>query len=193
MDYLIDFIRDWGYVAVFLGSLIEGESVILTASFLAHQGYLDLSKIMLVAFIGTLVADQTLYFVGRHYGPKLFQRHPKLLPASNRAFDLLHKWDVWFILTFRFIYGVRIISPIVVGASGLAPRRFAPLNFIAAIIWTILSCSAGYLIGEMIEDIFENFHIIEKYFLYVSLALIAAIGLCVYVIRRIRHKKGPSN
>jgi len=55
---LQEFIETWGYFAVFLGSLVEGESVIFAAGFLAHEGYLSLPKIILVSFTGTLIADQ---------------------------------------------------------------------------------------------------------------------------------------
>ncbi|MBX9977531.1 MAG: hypothetical protein K2X98_04730, partial [Alphaproteobacteria bacterium] len=111
LDYFVEFIKEWGYVAVLLGSMVEGESVILTASFLAHEGYFSITKIMGIAFLGTLFADQALYQVGYHYGPRFFDRFPSAKNRTQRAFDLLHKWDSWFILSCRFIYGIRIISP----------------------------------------------------------------------------------
>ena len=43
--------------------IVEGESVILAACFMAHLGHLSLMKIMLIAFCGTLFADQTLFYV----------------------------------------------------------------------------------------------------------------------------------
>ena len=59
------FVTRWGYLAVFLGSLIEGESIILPAGYFASQGYLSLYKIMLIAFVGTVIADQLLFVFGR--------------------------------------------------------------------------------------------------------------------------------
>lgn len=181
MEHFIDFIQNYGYIAVFLGSLIEGESVILIASVLAHQGYLSLTKIMITAFIGTLFADQALYFVGRYYGPSLFERYPRFKKPAKKAFRLLHHWDSWFILSFRFIYGIRIISPIVAGASGLSPKRFIPLNFIAAFIWTVVSCVGGYMLAETVEELFENFHTIQQYSLYFLIGFVSlvVVGLCV--------------
>ncbi|MBL8676986.1 MAG: DedA family protein, partial [Alphaproteobacteria bacterium] len=102
-----EFIETWGYFAVFLGSLVEGESVIFAAGFLAHEGYLSLTKIILVSFTGTLIADQALYQVGRYYGGHLLDRFPSLKPKADRAFYLLKRYDTLFILTFRFIYGIR--------------------------------------------------------------------------------------
>lgn len=173
MDYLIDIIKDWGYIAVFLGSLVEGESVILVACFMAHLGYLSLTKIIIVAFCGTLFADQTLYYVGRYYGQALIQRFHRLHAPANRAFKLLHSWDIWFILSFRFIWGIRTISPIVIGSSGITPQRYTPLNLAAAIVWTLISCVGGYMLSGVIEDI--GLHVVKRYFGYFTISVIIFI------------------
>lgn len=185
MENFIDFIQTWGYVAVLLGSMIEGESVILTACFLAYQGYMSLPKIMIIAFCGTLFADQALYQLGYHYGPAFLERFPKMKDRSARAFRLLHKWDIWYILSFRFIYGIRIISPIVIGAAGVKPSRFIPLNFLAAAIWTLVSCIGGYLLGETVSHVLENFDVIQRYMAFILIGLIVLGGvLYKFVFKR---------
>lgn len=195
MDHIITFVENWGYVAVLLGSMIEGESVILTASFFAYKGILSLPKVMIIAFLGTLFADQALYFVGRHYGPNILKKKPGLQEKADKAFRLLHRWDIWFILSFRFIYGIRIISPIVIGASGLHPYKFTPLNLVAAIVWTILSCGGGYLLGETVEVIIENFHIVQNYILgFVGLIIIIIyLYFCLFRHKIIQRKKSRLN
>lgn len=157
--YIADFVRDWGYIAVFLGSMIEGESIIFLAGFLAHEGYLSLPKIIIVSFFGTLIADQALYFLGRQYGNSFIQRFPSFQPRAERAFQMLRKYDNIFILVFRFIYGIRIISPVVIGASGVNIKRFMILNFIAAIIWSVGSCVAAYYFAHLIMD---ELHLMPK-------------------------------
>jgi len=187
MDSLINFIQTWGYLAVLLGSMVEGESVILTASFLAAQGYMSISYIMIIAFLGTLFADQGLFFVGHYYGASFLERFPKFNKAASRAFALLQKWGTIYILVFRFIYGVRIISPLVIGASGIPIRRFVILNFIAAIIWTVISCMAGYLLGEAVEHIIMNCKIYQSYILSILFVVIAAF---VFFYRYSKKRKG---
>jgi membrane protein DedA with SNARE-associated domain len=173
LEYFIEIVKEWGYLAVLLGSMIEGESVILTACVMAYMGYLSIAKIVGIAFFGTLVADQGLYYVGRLYGHKILERFPKLKAPSEKAFTLLHKWDLWFILSFRFIYGIRIVSPIVIGTSGVPPRRFIPLNFVAALVWTSISCTGGYLLGGIIDAI--EFAVVERYIFLISAALLAIL------------------
>ncbi len=175
-----EFVENWGYIAVFLGSLIEGESIIFVAGFMAHEGYLSLPKIILIAFFGTLFADQGLYFVGRHYGNRVIDRFPSLRPRAEKAFQLLKRYDNIFILSFRFIYGIRIISPVVIGASGIGIKRFMVLNLIAALIWSVSSCVAAYYFAHLIMD---ELHLVPK----IILALVvlgSGIGFIVYKWRK---------
>lgn len=156
MKELIEFLTENGptlaYVILFLGSLVEGESVVLSAGFLAYTGFLRLDYVMMIAFSATMIADQSLYYVGRFYGPSLLARHPKWQDRTAKIFRLLNKHSIGFILVFRFIYGIRTLSPLVIGTSGIPIRRFTVLNLIAAIIWTILSCSGGYFLGYLFAD-----------------------------------------
>lgn len=186
MEHIIEFLKEWGYIAVFLGSLVEGESVILAACFMAHLGYLSLIKIMIVAFCGTLFADQTLFYVGRYYGSALIQKFHCLHAPANRAFTLLHKWDIWFILSFRFIWGIRTISPVVIGSSGITPQRFTPLNLAAAIVWTLISCIGGYMLSGFIEEV--GFHLFKRYFGLFTIGVILLIILIVALKRWTKTK-----
>lgn len=186
MEYLIEVIQNWGYLAVFLGSLVEGESVILVATFMAHLGYLSLTKIMIIAFCGTLFADQALYYVGRYYGQAIIQKFHRLHAPANRAFKLLHSWDIWFILSFRFIWGIRTISPIVIGSSGITPQRYTPLNLIAAIVWTVISCVGGYMLSGVIEDI--GLHVIKRYLGLFTAGIVICIIVFVMIKRWLKKR-----
>ena len=176
MEFLKSIISEWGYVAVFLGSLVEGESVILTASAMAEWGLLNIYTIFWIAFTVSAFADQTLFFIGRHYGPSLFDRYPKVKPGADRAFKMLHKYDFWFIFFFRFVYGIRTISPVVIGAGGIKPSRFIPINIAAAFIWAAVSCWGGYMLGDVMQDIFDHFYDIQRYIVYGVVALVVLIG-----------------
>lgn len=182
-----------GYIVVLFGSFVEGETVVLTAGFLAYKGYLSLPVIMVIAFAGSLLADQLLFYIGRFYGPNLIERKPKIKEKSERVFRLLHKYNIGFILSFRFIYGIRVASPLIIGASGISIKRFTILNFIAAVIWSVISCTAGYLLGYFFADDVE--YILEKIVKYqktaaiIAAIVIAAAAVIFYCVRRWKNKK----
>lgn len=188
-----------GYLVVFLGSMIEGEMIVLGASALAAAGCLSISTVALMAFSSTLLVDQLFFFIGRRIyrrpGRPLSERFPKLYRKSKRAVILLKKYDMWFILMFRFVYGIRAISPVVIGLCGIAPRRFIPLNFIAALLWAGISCSVGYWLGDLLFDVDPDhgvvmgsqMHWLEEGLLGI-LAVILLIALSVRTVRKFRRR-----
>jgi len=188
MESFLTFVQNWGYIAVFLGAIVEGETVILTASALAALGYLDLSKIILITFCTTVVVDQLLFKLGRHYGPAFFEKYPKLLPRANKAFSLLHRFDRWFILSFRFIYGIRVISPIVIGAANIDPKRFTILNIISAVIWTVVSCYSGYMMGDILEAGLKNLETF-KHYLMIGLGVLGLVALTYFIWKKRKLNK----
>jgi membrane protein DedA with SNARE-associated domain len=183
----------WFYLVLLLGSFVEGESVVLTAGFFAYKGYLSLPLIILISFSGTLFADQLLFFIGRWYGPGLLERRPKLKETSKRVFELLHKYHTWYILGFRFVYGVRVASPLVIGAAGISVQRFVILNFIAAIIWSVLSCLAGYVLGyffaDQIEIVIQKAIKFQKITIGIIVLIIAGVSLYYYWRRKKKEQQ----
>lgn len=150
-------LQTYGYWAVFLGAMVEGESLILTASALAAKNMLSIWVIAAVTFAGTLMADQLIFLLGHWYGPAsvryVRQRWPSVNPLIDKVLSFLGRNETVFMLSFRFIYGIRIISPFVLGAYGISFRRFSLLNIAAAALWTVLSCAAGYFLGSVFERI----------------------------------------
>lgn len=191
-DFFVQYGPIVGYIALLLGSFVEGESFVLTAGFLAFKGYLSLPVTIAVAFTGSVVADQLLYFMGRAYGPRYLSKRPKMKERAERAFTLLHRYNVWFILGFRFVYGIRTVSPLVIGTSGISVKRFAILNVIAGIIWATVSCYAGYYLGYFFADnLSQGIDLAVRFQQYTVGGIIGLIlliaGFVIY--RRKRHKK----
>lgn len=194
---LIEYGPTLGYIILLIGSFVEGETVVLTAGFLSYKGYLSLPWIIVISFLGSLIADQLLFYVGRYYGPGLIERKPALKEKSKRIFDLLHRYNVGFILSFRFIYGIRVASPLVIGASGISIKRFTILNLIAAVIWATISCFAGYMIGywfaDAVDAIIAKVIKFEK-MLIIGVGILALLAFIGYKIRSyLLRKKSKIN
>lgn len=190
MEAFVEFIKEWGYWAVFFGSLVEGESVILTASAMASQGHLSILKVSIIAFIGTTIADQVLYLIGWHYGKGIFDRFPKMHTALQRAFDLLHKYDTYFIIACRFVYGIRVASALVIGAAKIPPVRFIFLNLLSALVWTVVSCGGGYYAGSFIFKLFQHGENIQK---IIILSIIVFIITLIFILKLKKYLKNKSS
>ncbi len=148
-----EFVKEWGYLAVFLGSIFEGESILLTASALAACGFLSIYKIFFIAMITTVITDQVLFFIGYKVGTDwAVRRFPKVEKARNRVFELLHRMDIFFIFAFRFIYGIRTVSPLIIGSAKIKPSRFIFFNVLSGICWSFIGCFLGFTIADVVMD-----------------------------------------
>ncbi|MBP9930217.1 MAG: DedA family protein, partial [Rhodoferax sp.] len=141
---LTTLIADYGYWAVFIGCFLEGETVLLLAGFAAHRGMLQFEQVAAVAFVASTLGDQMFFWLGRRHGDALLRRFPRLGQQIARVQTLLDRHHVTLILSIRFLYGLRVAGPIVIGALRVAPLRFAWLNLIGAAIWAVLITTLGY-------------------------------------------------
>jgi membrane protein DedA with SNARE-associated domain len=152
-EYLI---QTYGYVALLLGALIEGETILVIAGFAAHRGYLSLPLVILIASAATIACDQFLYFMGRIYGQDFLEKRPALHARSVRFRELLQRNQNLVIVGFRFMYGMRIVAPFVIGMSGIARKRFLALNMASGLLWASLFATGGYFFGAALEIVLSD-------------------------------------
>jgi membrane protein DedA with SNARE-associated domain len=95
---LVQLLADYGYLAVFVGCLLEGETILLLAGFAAHQGHLSLPVVLAVAFVGGAVGDQVFFWTGRAGGTALLDRVPGFHEPVRRIIELLKRHDALLIV-----------------------------------------------------------------------------------------------
>jgi len=187
MSTLERLISQYGYFAVFGGTLLEGETVVVLGGFAAHQGYLWLPLVMLMAFLGSFLCDQALFLAGKRWGRRAIERRPAWRSRAARAERLLLRWQNPFIVGFRFIYGMRTISPLVIGASAVTWRRFLALNAVGAAVWAAGISTLGYLFGKAVAAALGRY---ERYVLYAVAGAIVLAVVVWFVLRRVRKGRG---
>ena len=80
LESLID---TYGYIAIFIGTLLEGETVLVLGGFAAFRGYLSLPYVILTAFIGSMLGDQFFFYLGRTHA----QCAPLFCDSRVRSFS----------------------------------------------------------------------------------------------------------
>jgi membrane protein DedA with SNARE-associated domain len=151
MEYiqrLIHEYREWFYLITVVWTFFEGETFVLLAAAVASNGEIDPFMLGGCAWTGSYLGDQCWFFVGRLAGPYLLRRFPDWQHGIDMVHRWLERWDTIFILTFRFIYGIRNFSSVAIGLSDLGVVRFMILNFIAAGIWSVVFVGTGYVCGH---------------------------------------------
>ena len=183
MDALL---AKYGLIVLFLGAGLEGEFAVVTGGILARHGSFSLSAAMIVATLGSFCIDQCWYFVGRNARNSRFVKRVAAKPLFARALDLLERRPVPFILGFRFVYGMRTVSPVAIGVAGVPIRKFLPLNAIAAMIWAPFFTWLGHKAGKAI---LPQLHRIGQYGLAI---LVAALIIGPLVWALIRWRRGAT-
>ena len=169
---LADLVTHYGYLAVFGGSLLEGETILLLAGAAAQKGYLSFAMVVAIAFVAGTLGDQILFALGRRHGATLLRRYPRLALRAAPVRRLIRRHQNGLIVGVRFMYGLRLIGPLAIGMSEVSARRFVLLNLLGAAIWAPLVVSAGYLFSHALDRLFAG---IER-FEWVAIGVLA-IGL----------------
>jgi membrane protein DedA with SNARE-associated domain len=181
-----DLITQFGYLGVLVGTFLEGETVLVLAGVAAARGYLSLPVVMAAAVAGAFLGDQTAFFIGRRYGRRILARYPALAAKAPRVQALLRRWDAPVVILLRFMYGLRIAGPIVIGTAGISPWRLAFFNFIGTLLWAPLVASIGYLAGQALDLWVGRLRYLEIA-LVMAIVLAAVIGWLVILWRRKRQ------
>src|SRR5881275_719161 len=132
------------YAIAFIWTFLEGETVILFAGFAAAQGLIDPFLLLAAAWLGSFSGDQCYFWLGRQFGTRLLDRFPRWRHGVDSALHWLERYDTGFILSFRFIYGVRNFSSFALGVSAVKWDRFLRLNFVAAGVWAVIWSLASW-------------------------------------------------
>ncbi len=182
---LQQFLQDFGYLALFLGTFFEGETILVLAGFLAFRGYMDINAVVATAFFGSYAGDQLWYFLGRKHGRRFLARKPRLQLMGVKALSCIQRHPDLWVLSFRFVYGMRTVMPVAIGLSGYPPLRYLLLNGIGAMVWAAALGYAAFHFGSVLEGMLGN---IKRYELWVLGGLIL-LGAALWLRRRLKTPK----
>ena len=174
------YIEHYGYLAILIGTFLEGETVLVLGGFAAHRGYLDLSLVILMAFIGTVSGDQLFYFLGHRHSQAVLNYRPGWRPRIDRARKMIETHRILIILSFRFLYGLRTVTPFTLGIANVPARLFVPLNILGALVWSVAIGSAGYFFGHALEIVFGRLKQVELWIM-LGIALFGGIFWLVHI------------
>lgn len=181
-------IARFGLAAVFLGAGIEGEAVAITGGVLAQNGLLPIWGVVVSAATGACVADQLWFWLARHYEHEKWIKRVENRPAFQRAVRILERHLILFTLGFRFVYGMRTVTPIAISASRIRSRTFVMLNAISAAVWGLIMAWAGFLFGRAIDPWLHRIKSATLLILAVA-AIMLLIALAPRLIRRLRRAR----
>lgn len=174
-----------GYLASFLGTLIEGEMLLLTSVISAKLGYFNLYGGLIAAFLGAFLRDSVQFLLVKKQGQKLLNRKPKLQSKLDSASGWFNKNPLLYMTFYRFAYGFGSLIIMLSGLKNVSYAKFALHSAFGVGLWTlIIGCLGYYCADIMIEQLnFIKAHSLEV------VSVLAAVGLLYwFFIKRPRDK-----
>lgn len=171
-------LQKFGYLAVFVGTFLEGETILVLAGFFAEREYLELPLVIVIAALGAYTGHVFWFWLGRTQGIRILNRHPKLKKHFGKGVRLFERYGAPTIFISQYLYGLRISCAIIVGISRISTLKFLVYQFISCVTWAILIGGLGYYFGRAVESVLGRAAHVEKWVLFVFLVI--ATGLWLY-------------
>ncbi|MBL8556741.1 MAG: DedA family protein [Phenylobacterium sp.] len=180
-----------GPFAILLGSAVEGQLSAMAGGVMAREHLISPLAVFAAAVAGTALADYILFVLGRSFRRSDFVTRASQKRGFARALALIERFPTGFILSFRFIYGLRAAGPVAIGVTRIAHRRFALLNVAGALIWASVCVGLGYLIGPALMTLMHS--TAGEAAPIVAVVLFAFVGGGVILWRRRRKDEAPES
>jgi len=201
LDFLRNAVVHYGYWAVGGALLLEnagvplpGETVLLTASFLAYSEHdLRLPWIIAVATAVTTIGGSLGYALGQYGGRPLLERYERVFRIRQTTVaqgeGLFEKYGSVTIFFARFVFGLRLIAGPLAGVLRMPWRKFLVWNFLGATAWVTVISGAGYLFGQHWGRLERA---VQRFDVAVAIVALLVVGLLWWRRRRTRIQGAPS-
>ncbi len=180
------------FLLLFLGEIgfpFPEDATLMLSGFLIASGVTKLVPTFFVVYLGLLITDFSLYWVGKKYGRKVVEHkrlHRIISPGRLlKLEDKFKKWGIWVIFLGRHIVGIRAQLFLVAGVMKMPPVRFVLADAISAVFTVTIMLALGYFGGNSIQIIKKDATRLEQY-----AVLVLFLFLAVWILYRYLRKRG---
>lgn len=174
-------------VGVF-GLPVPDETLLTFTGVMVGQGRLHFLTAWLVAAAGSMCGITLSFSLGRTGGRAVIAHYGAWLHITP---DRMRRVEAWMEHSGRlalifgyFVPGVRHVTAIVAGSSGLPLPIFMSSAYAGAAIWSLTFISIGWYVGERWQNVLGAVH----HHVVAGAIVLAALGAAIWIIRRaIRH------
>jgi membrane protein DedA with SNARE-associated domain len=169
-------LHKFGYLAVFIGTFLEGETILVMAGFFAQRGYMALPFVALAAMLGAYIGHVFWFWLGRTQGVKLLERFPKMKRHFGRGIRMFERYGAPAIFITQWLYGLRITCAVIIGISKISTAKFLIYEAVTCFVWAIVISAAGYFFGSAVERVLGRAAHIERW----GLLALLVLGLSIW-------------
>jgi len=162
MNEILNFMVRYGLLVLFvvvfieqLGAPLPSPPFLLAAGGLAGIGKMSPVPALLLATLGSLLADSIWFYVGRHRGNRILKLlcRISLEPDScvRRTEDIFVKQGMRGVVLAKFIPGLGTVMPPLAGMYRVALHRFLAFDGLGALLYTGCFLLLGFLFRNQLE------------------------------------------
>jgi undecaprenyl-diphosphatase len=166
-----------------MGVPVPGETALIAAGILAHDGKLQIEFVILIAAVAAITGDNLGYLIGRKGGRALLEKDGPLLKHRKA---ILEKGEPFFarhgpkaVFLGRWFAGLRIAAAWLAGINRMHWLTFFFWNALGGIAWATSVGLAAYFLGHIAEKIVKDAGLIG-----VGVVALAIIGFLIWRRRR---------
>ena len=169
------------------GLPVPDETLLTFAGVLISHGSLHFAPTWAAAALGSMFGITLSYVLGRTAGMAVIHRYGRWIHVGQEELDRVEAWlartGKWTLVFGYFVPGVRHVTGVVAGASGLPARTFAAFAYAGACAWSALFVVLGWYVGDEWPTALDRF----QRHLVVTALVIVVIGVAFAVIRQRRR------
>lgn len=172
----VGWMKEYGYIILFIWSMLEGESGLIMAGLLSHTGDMNLFIAIFVAGLGGFAGDQVYFYIGRFNKKYVYKKLKGQRRKLALAHLLLKKYGWPIIFVQRYMYGLRTVIPISIGLTRYDAKTFALINLLSAWCWGALTIVPAWYFGQEILIVIQW----AKQHWYFAIPLAGTVGGSIY-------------
>ena len=195
INFAVEVVSEIGYGGVFILMLLESalipipsEAIMPFAGFLVATGEMDFLYAVLAGTFGNLAGSYLAYVLGSKFGRPFLERYGKYLLITSKHLEyaekLFNEKGQVTVFVGRILPAVRTVISFPAGIAKMNIVHFTVYTVIGSFIW----CTALTYVGLVLK---ENWKMLENYFLYIDVLVVAAaIGVVLYLL--IKRRKAAN-
>ncbi len=196
MDFLLQWIAQYGYAAIFVllvlgivGLPVPDEWLLTFTGYLVYRKQLLLIPAAGSALAGSVCGITISFLLGRWVGLHFLLKHGSRFHITPERVELAHRWfqriGRWTLAIGYFIPGVRHVTAYLAGFSELEFPTFAVFAYSGAVIWCATFIGFGYLAGEHWDEVSRKLDRAA----FAAAAVAAIAGAAYFLWRRRRSRE----
>jgi membrane protein DedA with SNARE-associated domain len=195
LNILIHLIDQYGYIVLFFSIMLEliivpipNEILMSYVGFLVYQGKLNLFLTILFGGLGGVIGVSISYWIGHKLGAPFFNKYGSKFHMGPEKIEKISKWNGKYgkrlLLFSYFIPGVRHITSLFSGITGIKFKSYAIFAYIGVFIWV----GTFIILGKTFGPQWEQFHQQAKIYVIIGCVVIGIIYLLYFLIKTNKEK-----